>query len=44
MPTNEVTLKEVPALRIASVRDIVANYPAQGPLWEELEAYLQITG
>ncbi len=25
MPTNEVTLKEVPALRIASVRDVVCH-------------------
>ncbi len=41
MPAYEVTLKEVPALRIASVRDVVANYPAQGSLWEELETHLQ---
>lgn len=41
MPTYEVTLKEVPAQRIASIRDVVANYPAQGALWNELEAYLQ---
>ncbi len=41
MPTNEVTLKEVPTLRIASVRDVVSTYPAQSTLWEELETYLQ---
>jgi len=41
MPTNEVTLKEVPALRIASIRDVVPDYPAQSTLWEELETYLK---
>ena len=41
MPTYEVTLKEVPAQRIASVRDVVANYPAQGALWNELAAFMK---
>ena len=41
MPDYIVTLKEVPALRVASVRDVVANYPAQSALWHELEAFLE---
>ncbi|CAG0930551.1 HTH-type transcriptional activator TipA [Thermoflexales bacterium] len=36
----DVVLKKVAPLRIASVRDVVANYGAQGELWNELEAYL----
>ena len=40
MTTYEMTLKEVPAQRIASIRDVVANYPAQGALWHELAAFM----
>ncbi|MCP4164849.1 MAG: MerR family transcriptional regulator [Chloroflexi bacterium] len=41
MPTYEFIIKEVPQLRIASVRHTIPNYAAQGPLWEELETYLE---
>ena len=40
MSTYDVVIKKVASLRIASVRDVVANYGAQGELWNELEAYL----
>lgn len=44
MPTNEVVLKEVPALRVAALRGIVDNYGAQGVLWNELGEYMQRRG
>jgi DNA-binding transcriptional MerR regulator len=40
MPTHEVIVKEVPALRVASVRAIIPTFSAQGPLWDDLAAYL----
>jgi DNA-binding transcriptional MerR regulator len=40
MPTYEVILKEMPSQRVASLRGIVPDYGAQGPLWEELSSYL----
>jgi DNA-binding transcriptional MerR regulator len=40
MSNYDVVLKKVAPLRIAAVRDVVANYGAQGELWNELEAYL----
>lgn len=40
MPAYEVVIKEVPAMRVAGLRDIVANYGSQGPLWNELMGYV----
>lgn len=40
MSQYDVVIKKVAPVRIASVRDVVANYGAQGELWNELEAYL----
>jgi len=44
MPTYEMVIKSVPALRVASVRGIVPTYSQQGQLWGELEAYLAQNG
>lgn len=38
---NQVVLKETPALKAASLRDTVANYSAQGVLWNELFQYIE---
>jgi DNA-binding transcriptional MerR regulator len=40
MSNYDVVIKQVAPVRIASVRDVVANYGAQGELWGELKAYL----
>jgi DNA-binding transcriptional MerR regulator len=40
MSQIEVVIKKVEPQRIASVRDIIPSYPAQGGLWGELEGYL----
>ncbi len=40
MPTNEVVVKRVDPLQVASVRDIVPSFGEQGPLWGELGSYL----
>jgi len=40
MPTYEVVLKKVPAMTVASVRDIIPTYSSQDELWKELGAYL----
>jgi DNA-binding transcriptional MerR regulator len=40
MSNYDVVIKKVAPVRIASVRDVVANYGAQGELWGELKAYL----
>lgn len=44
MPTHEVVLKEVPAMRVAALRGIVETYSAQGSLWNQLGAYLERRG
>ena len=44
MPSQEVVLKEVPALRVAALRGVVETYSAQGSLWNQLEAHLQAQG
>lgn len=44
MPTYEVVIKQIPAQRIASVRDIIPTYSVQGHLWEALEGYLGRNG
>ena len=36
----DIVIKKVAPVRIASIRDVVANYDAQGELWGELGAYL----
>jgi DNA-binding transcriptional MerR regulator len=40
MPTYEVVVKKVPALRVASIRDTIPAYSQQQQLWHELDAYL----
>jgi len=44
MPTYEVVVKKIPALRVASVRDIIPAYNQQDRLWGELESYLGRNG
>ena len=40
MSQYDIVIKKVAPVRIASIRDVVANYSAQGELWSELGAYL----
>lgn len=40
MPTYDVVIKSVPAMRVASIRDTIPTYAEQGDLWDELYAYL----
>ncbi len=40
MPVYEVILKQVPPLRVAAIRETIPTYSEQGPLWNELYAYL----
>ncbi|MCC3373887.1 MerR family transcriptional regulator [Cohnella sp. REN36] len=40
----EVLVKEVPALRVLSLRDTLPDYDQQGRLWEELIGYVQLHG
>jgi DNA-binding transcriptional MerR regulator len=40
MSKYDVVIKKVAPVRIASIRDVVANYSAQGELWGELGTYL----
>jgi DNA-binding transcriptional MerR regulator len=40
MSQYDVVIKKVAPVRIASIRDVVANYGAQSELWSELGAYL----
>src|SRR5512141_2439465 len=40
MSNYDVVIKKVAPVRIAAIRDVVANYSAQGELWGELGAYL----
>jgi effector-binding domain-containing protein len=41
MPTYEVVLKKVPAIRVASIRNTIPTYSQQAHLWGELEAPLK---
>jgi DNA-binding transcriptional MerR regulator len=40
MSAYDVVIKKITPVRIASIRDVVANYGAQSELWHELEDYL----
>jgi DNA-binding transcriptional MerR regulator len=40
MSTYDIVIKNVEAQPIASVRSTIPAYPAQGPLWQELETVL----
>lgn len=40
MPAYEVIVKDVPAIRVASVRGVVADYGDQARLWDEVVSYL----
>jgi len=44
MPSYDVVIKKVEPLHVASVRDVVPDYGAQGSLWGELDAYLKERG
>lgn len=44
MSTFDVVIKSVPPVRVVSRRGMVPTYPAQGKLWEELEAAMQKAG
>ena len=44
MPTYEVVVKRVPAMRVASLRGIIPTYPQQAQLWDELEPSLAQNG
>jgi effector-binding domain-containing protein len=44
MPTQEIVIKKVEPLKVAALRDIIPTYGAQGPLWEELVAFLKQHG
>ena len=41
MPNYDVVLKRVDPQLVAGVRNVIPAYPEQGPLWNELETYLQ---
>ena len=40
MSKYDVVIKKIAPVRIAAIRGVVANYSAQGELWDELGAYL----
>ncbi len=40
MPDYEIIIKQVPPLRVASVRGVIPTYPEQGELWGALESEL----
>ena len=44
MPTYEVVVKSVPAMRVASLRGIIPTYSQQAQLWDELEPSLAQNG
>ncbi len=42
MSKYDVVIKNVEAVKVASIRDVVPTPPEQGPLWGELEGYLAL--
>ena len=40
MPDYDVVIKKVAPFTVASVREVIPDYPDQGHLWDELESYL----
>ena len=40
MPEYEVIVKKVEPISVFSIRDVIPDYPDQGALWDELDAYL----
>lgn len=44
MPEYEITLKELPPMKVASVRGIIPTYPQQGHLWAALEKEMRLQG
>lgn len=40
----DIVIKKVEAIKVASVRDVIANYGAQEPLWNELVGYIERHG
>jgi len=41
MPEYEVIVKKVEPMDVLSIRGVIPNYPDQGALWDELDAYLE---
>lgn len=41
MMKYDILLKKVDTIKVAGIRDMVADYGAQGPLWEELVSYIE---
>jgi DNA-binding transcriptional MerR regulator len=41
MPQYEVIMKKVEPVSVFSIRDVIPDYPDQGALWDELDAYLE---
>lgn len=44
MPEYEITIKELPPMKVASVRGIIPTYPQQGQLWQTLEKEMKRQG
>ena len=44
MTKLDVVIKHVPSIWVASVRGVIAAYPEQGALWNELETALRLKG
>jgi len=44
MSDYEVVLKEIPAVRVAAIRDLIPSYPTQGHLWDELMGHIHRHG
>ena len=44
MPTQEIVIKQVEPLKVAALRDIIPTYGDQGPLWDELVAFMMQHG
>jgi effector-binding domain-containing protein len=42
MSKYDVVIKSAEEIKVASVRDVVPTPPEQGPLWSELEGYLEM--
>jgi DNA-binding transcriptional MerR regulator len=41
MPEFEVKIKKVEKVNVLSIRDVIKDYPDQGALWDELDAYVE---
>lgn len=41
MPEYDIVIKNIDPILVASIRDVIPNYPEQGHLWTELESFLR---